>query len=476
VIIERFYEEKLAQASYLIGCGKTGEAIVIDANRNIGTYLDRAREKGLRITAVTETHIHADFVSGSRELAHAAGATLYLSDEGTSDWKYAFADEPNVRLIKDGDSLWVGNLRLDVMKTPGHTPEHITFLLTDTPASTEPCCAFTGDFVFAGDVGRPDLLERAAGIEGTMLDGAKTLFGSISRFKQLHDGLILWPGHGAGSACGKSLGGTPATSLGYERSANWGIRTDDESSFVANVLEGQPDPPPYFKEMKRINKVGSDFAHMRAVPDRLPASDVEDRLVGGNYILDIRDESRVATSYVPGSINIPLGDSFVKWAGWLVPYDVPIYLIAESEQQVRRAIEDLSLIGIDDIKGWYADTDLDVATTSVIPQVSVGEVAALRANESTVLDVRSVEEYQEGHIPGAINMPIAHIRDHYNRLSREKLIVVHCESGSRSAIAVSLLRSIGFENVENYPHGFNEYSRSGFPVEKEDAALSAAAK
>ena len=220
MIIRNFYDDKLAQASYLVGCAATGEAIVIDPLRDIQQYLDMAEAQNLRITAVTETHIHADYLSGSRELAAATGARLFLSDEGDDLWKYAYANKSGATLVKDGDVIRIGNLTLKVMHTPGHTPEHISFLLTDHPMSNEPHSLFTGDFVFVGDVGRPDLLERAANFEGTMEAGARTLFRSLRKLDELADSLLIWPGHGAGSACGKALGGSPVTTLGYERKTN----------------------------------------------------------------------------------------------------------------------------------------------------------------------------------------------------------------------------------------------------------------
>ena len=256
MLLKRIYDTKLAQASYLIGCAATGEAIVVDPNRDIDQYLRAAADEGLTIAVVTETHIHADFVSGSRELVERTGAQLLLSDEGDADWKYAFASAASATLLHDGDSFMVGNLKFEVMHTPGHTPEHLTFLVTDTPATDRPMGAITGDFIFVGDVGRPDLLERAAKMQGTMEASARTLFRSLQRFKQFPDHLQIWPGHGAGSACGKALGAVPSSTLGYERFANWGLATTSEDEFVQAVLAGQPEPPKYFAEMKRINKMG----------------------------------------------------------------------------------------------------------------------------------------------------------------------------------------------------------------------------
>jgi len=256
MFFKRFYDTKLAQASYLIGCQQTGEALVVDPNRDVEQYVTAADAEGLRVTHVTETHIHADFVSGARELAARTGARLLLSDEGDAEWKYAYAAGAKARLLKDGDSFMVGNVRIEALHTPGHTPEHLSFLVTDMPAAAGPWGILTGDFVFVGDVGRPDLLERAAGVGGTMDAAARTLFRSLQRFKLQPDWLQIWPGHGAGSACGKGLSAIPHSTVGYERRFNWAFGVNDEAEFGRMVLAGQPEPPKYFGIMKRLNREG----------------------------------------------------------------------------------------------------------------------------------------------------------------------------------------------------------------------------
>ena len=256
MFLKRFYDERLAQASYLVGCQRTGEALVVDPNRSVAHYMEAARREGLRVTHVTETHIHADFVSGALDLARRAGARLYLSGAGDPDWQYRFAAEAGADLLSDGSRFTVGELELEAMHTPGHTPEHLTFLVTDTALAQDPMGAFTGDFVFVGDVGRPDLLEKAAQVQGTMAACARQLFGSLQRFRGLPDYLQIWPGHGAGSACGKALGAVPQSTLGYEKLVNWAFGIDDEEEFVRAVLDGQPDPPKYFAMMKAINRDG----------------------------------------------------------------------------------------------------------------------------------------------------------------------------------------------------------------------------
>ena len=256
MILRRFFDEKLAQTSYIVACEHSKLALVVDPNRNISQYIDAAASDNFRIVAVTETHIHADFVSGARELAQRTAAQLYLSDAGTPDWKYAYAAEAGAELLTDGSTFMVGDVRIEALHTPGHTPEHMTFLVTDTAVGNEPMGALTGDFVFVGDVGRPDLLERAAGFEGTMERGARELFASLRSFRTYPDYLQLWPGHGAGSACGKALGAMPHSTLGYEKLFNWALAETDEQRFVEEVLSGQPEPPAYFAIMKGVNRDG----------------------------------------------------------------------------------------------------------------------------------------------------------------------------------------------------------------------------
>lgn len=473
MLLQRFYDTHLAQASYLVGCQATGEAIVIDPTRDVEPYLDAARAAGVAITHVTETHIHADFVSGARELAARTGAALLLSGEGGPDWQYAFAAADGARLLHGGDRVAVGNLAFDVRHTPGHTPEHLSFLVTDTgstlAAHAGPVGVFTGDFVFVGDVGRPDLLEKAAGHAGTMEAAARTLFRSLQRFKTLPDRLQLWPGHGAGSACGKALGAVPGSTVGYEKRANWGLAVADEDEFVRMVLAGQPEPPAYFAVMKQVNKVGpvvlGGFRHPeRLAPDRLPAV-----LAAGASVVDTRAADAFADGHVPGTINIPLGKSFTTWAGSLLPYDRPIYLLADDEASARIAVHELALIGLDHVVGYFGPDALDAAAArgplQAVPQTDAGALARdVAAGAVHVLDVRGRAEWDAGHVPEASHIPLGDLATRLGEVPRDRPVVVHCQGGSRSAIAASLLQAHGIERVVNLPGGFAEWTRSGGAV------------
>ncbi|HYW32352.1 MAG TPA: rhodanese-like domain-containing protein [Gemmatimonas sp.] len=475
MFFQRFYDKPLAQASYMIGCQRTGEAVVVDPNRDVQQYLDTAAKEGLRVTHVTETHIHADFVSGARELADRAGAELLLSDEGGADWKYGFAESASARLLNDGDTFMVGNIRLDVLHTPGHTPEHLSFMVTDTPAASGPWGILTGDFVFVGDVGRPDLLEKAAGHVGTMEAGARTLFHSLQRFRALPDHLQVWPGHGAGSACGKALGAIASSTVGYEKIGNWGVATTDEREFVRMVLDGQPDPPRYFAEMKRINKAGPRVLGGFPVPAMLPAASLPALLDAGALMVDTRPASAYAAGHIAGTLNIPLGGSFTTWAGWLLAYDRDVYLLVDDAcaDCTARAVRDLAMIGLDRVAGVVERDALRTwvtggRTLATVAQTSPADAARMLEREhATVIDVRSVDEWAAGHLPGVRNIPLGHLAQRLGELPTGKPIVVHCQGGSRSAIAASLLEAHGVPHVIDLPGGFNAWQHAGLPVTQE---------
>jgi len=465
MILKRFYDEKLAQASYLIGCPATGEALVVDPNREVDQYIRAAEAEGVEITHITETHIHADFVSGARELAERTGAGLYLSDEGDENWKYAFADQYDAVLLKDGDTFRVGNVRIEAMHTPGHTPEHLSFLVTDTAGADQPMGILTGDFVFVGDVGRPDLLEKAARMVGTMEEGARTLFRSIQRFKELPDYLQIWPGHGAGSACGKGLSAVPHSTVGYERMFNWGLGIEDEDEFVQAVLAGQPEAPRYFAEMKRINKEGPPVLGGFRRPRRLAESRLPKLLEKGALVVDARNAAEYAQAHIPGTINIPLNRSFTTWAGWLISYDQDFYLILDDSctHCVDEAAKDLATIGLDRAAGYFGADVLESwarrgGELRTIPHITPRELAErLRSEEVAVLDVRDTAEWEAGHLPGVANIPVGYLTERLDEIPRDRPLVVYCQSGGRSAIAASLLRSSGLDNVLNLAGGYAEW-------------------
>lgn len=450
MILKRFFDEGLAHASYLVSCPATGKAIVIDPNRNFEQYLRAAAGEGVKIAGVAETHIHADYLSGTKELADRAEASLYVSDEGDADWKYAFANDPNVRQLKDGDRIDVGSVRLTAVHTPGHTPEHISYLLTDTSKGEEPEAAFTGDFIFVGDVGRPDLLESAAGIEGASEPAARSLYRSIRKFRSFSESLILWPAHGAGSACGKALGSAPNTTLGKELAHNWAFRIEAEEPFVRAVLEGQPDPPPYFARMKRLNKTDPSPAHVRTGLTKFVSPPIE------AFVLDVRFDEEYEEAHLAGSLHVGSYQPFVGYAGWVVPYDVPILLVASNEDQAGLAALSLSLIGIDAVVGWMGPEAIVNAPKARVRSTQTTTSDRL-PGEGLILDVRSASEWSLGHIEGSMNIPFGRLDERAGELPRDRVIAVHCTSGARSAVAASILERAGFEYVVDVIDGYAGY-------------------
>lgn len=347
MIFRRFYEDALAQASYMIACERSSEAVVIDPNMDAETYLRAARDEGVRIVAVTETHIHADFASGSRALAAAAGAQLYVSGEGGPEWQYSFAQDADVNVLHNGDQLVVGMVRLDVRHTPGHTPEHLTFIVTDVARSEVPVGAITGDFIFVGDVGRPDLLERAAGKHGTMRTAAATLRASIHALGDLPDHLQIWPGHGAGSACGKAMSAASQSTLGYERAANWAFAPMTETEFIERVLEGQPPAPNYFGAMKLRNRdaTGTRSLSLTRMLDsnELAALSPAD----GALVLDVRNDDEWARGHISNAVLIPLPELSARLAE--IPRDRTIIVHCQHGGRSAVAAATLDAFGFDDV-------------------------------------------------------------------------------------------------------------------------------
>ena len=442
-------DDKLAQYAYLIGCQQTSEALLIDPERDIDRYVERAERENLSITAVAETHIHADFLSGSREFAERHGVKLYLSDEGGDDWKYQWTEGYDVQLLKDGDTFSVGNIEVQAVHTPGHTPEHLSYLITDRGGGADaPRGMASGDFVFVGDTGRPDLLETAAGHEGVMKPSARRLYHSVQHFLDFPDYMQVWPGHGAGSACGKALGAVPDTTVGYEKrfSPAFEAARDGEDAFVDYILEDQPEPPLYFGRMKRLNKEGPPLLGSLPQPRALTTEQLGG-LSGRDdlTVIDTRPGRKAfMQGHLPGAIYAPLSNTFLTVAGSYVEAGTPIFLIAAGDQ-VEEAVRSLIRIGLDRVEGYatpktlarYAEQGGELASTEMI---DFEELERRRMQKDTqVLDVRGLSEYRAGHIPGALNIAHTRLLDQLDEVPTDKKLLVHCGSGMRASGAVSLL-------------------------------------
>ena len=457
---KRIYDTDLAQASYLVGCQKNGTAIVIDPTRDAEQYLTLAQQEGLTITHVTETHIHADYLSGSRELAARTGAALLLSDEGGPDWSYGFDHEG----LKDGSVITLGNITLKVLHTPGHTPEHLSFLVTDGARGTEPSLLLTGDFVFVGDLGRPDLLDEAAGGHDTRFRGAEQMFASLrDKFLTLPDFVQVWPGHGSGSACGKALGAVESTTVGYERALSWWaplVRDGNEQTFTDELLAGQPDAPSYFGRMKTQNKAGPALMGNVPVLSQLSTLEVQEALEKDARLLDTRSRSDFQQGTVPGSIHLPAGNTFETWAGWLLGPEKNYVLFARNAEQAEALRRRLWMVGVDRVQGFIGTFEgLTLESQAAVP---VDQLPALQA--AYVLDVRAKSEYAAGHLPNAHQLHAGRLMGHLDELPRDQKLVVHCQSGARSAAAASLLRAEGFTNVTELAGGYEAWARQAAPV------------
>lgn len=458
MLIRQIFDPYLAQYAYLIGCQRSGEALVIDPERDIDRLMAVAKENNLRITAVAETHIHADFVSGAREFAQDPAIALMLSGEGGDDWTVRWAaDRPNTRFLKHGERFSVGNINVQAIHTPGHTPEHMSYLITDWGGGAdEPIALATGDFLFVGDVGRPDLLESAAGQSGVMEPSARALREALKNSLSAYgDYLQILPGHGAGSACGKALGAVPTTTLGYERRFNGALKLaiSDADAFVSEILSGQPEPPPYFARMKHVNRDGITVTGRVPIAEKLDESTFRARLADATMqILDTRDD-RVAfdAAHAKNAIHAPLhGPFFSTSAGSYLDADRPIVLIVESSKDVDLAVRQLYRIGFDHVAGWITAADamaLGLLDDRMERMEFCDFDADLAQTVGTIIDVRTRAEFARGALPGARSFPYTRLAKQVPDLMTDRKLFIHCGSGKRASLAGSYLKSRGFDVV-----------------------------
>lgn len=458
MFFRQIVDDKLAQHAYLVGCQRTREAVLVDPERDVDRYVAIARQEGLRITAVTETHIHADFLSGCLEFVERYGCRAYLSAEGGPEWEYEWAaGRDQVTLLRDGDGFSVGGIGVQAMHTPGHTPEHLSFMITDRAGgASEPMGMVSGDFIFVGDLGRPDLLESAAGHAGQMEPSARRLYGSAVDVFELPDYLRIWPGHGAGSACGKALGAVPDTTAGYEKRFSPALAAvrGGEDAFVRYILDGQPEPPLYFGRMKVENRRGPPLLGPLPRPRRLAGADlVAVAADPGAVVLDTRvDRLGFYSAHIPGSIYAPLNKSFPTIAGCYVDPASRIALVCE-EDQVEEAVRDLVRIGLDRVTGWCPSGELDALRSrdNGLASIEVIDFAELERRRDPaglhVLDVRRATEFARSCVDGATNIAHTRLAARLDELPRDGALAVHCLSGARASAAASLLEREGFRVV-----------------------------
>jgi hydroxyacylglutathione hydrolase len=462
--LERIYTPGLAQVAYLVGDEQTGVAAVIDPRRDVDEYLALADAAGLRITHVCETHIHADFVSGALELARASGATIYASRVGES----AFAHEP----LDDGDVLEIGALRLQALWTPGHTPEHMSYLLFDPARGHQPVALFSGDLLFVGEVGRPDLLG-----EGLTDQLAGQLYESIhQRLMSLPDDLVVYPGHGAGSSCGKSIGDADSTTMGQEKRFNYAFQTREPEAFRRAVLENMPPAPTYYPVLKRVNKAGARPLAELTPGTALSVQDVERRIAGNALLIDTRSPAAFGGAHIPGALFAGLGTNFTTWMGWLAPYDRDLVLLLEEDWQFEEARTQLRRIGLDRVAGYLAGglpdwlaAGRDIAS---LPQLSVHELHERLAGGLHVLDVRGDDEWRGGHIADASHRYAGELVRGANGASVKGVptaspLALICGSGYRSSVVASVLQRQGRADLLNVLGGMEGWQAAGFETVRE---------
>lgn len=459
MIIDRFYTPGLAQVAYIVADADAGVAAVIDPRRDVDVYLDWANAHRVRIVAILETHIHADFVSGARELATVTRAPILVSRTGGQQFATDYLD--------DGDDLPIGALHLKALATPGHTPEHLAYLLFGTAHGSDPAVLFSGDALFVGEVGRPDLL----GKEETRELGGK-LYHTIERLKRLPDGLTVYPGHTAGSACGKKIGDAPTTTIGQEKRGNYAFHAQSEGEFIEKVLADMPPSPTYYPVLKRVNKAGAALLADLPPGEALTSADVADLLTNGGLVVDARTPEAFGVGHIPGAVFAGLGPDFTAWIGWLAPYDRDVVLVLDDDSRYDEARTELRRIGLDRVAGYLAGGmrawTADGRAIRTLPQLSVQDLARRRTHGDglAVLDVRGDDEWAAGHIAGAAHRVAGEIlQGAAPPLPADQPAAVICGSGYRASVAASILEGRGYGNLANVTGGMEAWEAARLPEE-----------
>lgn len=462
LVFEPIYTDGLAQISYLVGDSKAAVAAVIDPRRDVDIYLDLAREKGLRIAYAIETHIHADFVSGAQALAERSGAEII----GGCSPDYGF----ELRQAADGEVLELGQVSLEIIYSPGHTPEHISLLLRDGQQGDEPFALFTGDTLFNLDVGRPDLL----GEDSTRRLAAQLYASLFTRYLPLGERVEIYPCHGAGSACGKSIGDRRRSTLGNELLFNPAMnQRRTEQQFIDWLLADMPEPPRHYARLKKLNVRPAERLHGPALPPPLAPQAFAELTADQTAVqlVDLRSILAFGGGHVPGALNIALRSEFVNWAGWMLDEQRPIYLIGENSQQIHQATLQLYRIGLDRVAGYLRNGMTDWQNAGLplerVGQWTVHELEQRRDDPQVqVLDVRAPGELAQGRVPGALHAFVAHLPDGLQQLDRSKTVATYCGSGYRASIAASILKREGFADVVNIPGSWTAWQQHDLPVEQ----------
>jgi glyoxylase-like metal-dependent hydrolase (beta-lactamase superfamily II)/rhodanese-related sulfurtransferase len=454
MLVKHFFVEKIAHSSYLIAGKRT--CAIVDPERNVDGYISAARHIDMRITHVIETHLHADFISGHMDLADRTGAKIYAPRSA----RCAFDHIP----VSEGDTIEIEDVRLDVLETPGHTPEHVSYVVTDTARAEEPACVLTGDTLFVGDVGRPDLFP------GQAEELAGKLYASLhEKLLKLPDYCEVLPAHGAGSLCGRSMGAKWQSTIGYERRFNPALRIRSEEEFIRSLTNDMPPAPDHFARCSGVNAAGPDLVMKSKEPAALEPPDFVDRTrARGSLVIDVRSYDAYGGQHVPDSLSLPIAGNFATFAGWVIPENARIFIVAEDNDQVDAAVRWLRRVGLDRVVGYLeGGTSAWVRQgypTSHVEQMSPEEVnAAASGNDPiTLIDVRASSEFEVSHIEGAINIPAPDLRSRHNEIDSSYPALLMCSSGQRSSLAASILERHGFENLKNAAGGYTGYAAAGY--------------
>ncbi|WP_099024185.1 MBL fold metallo-hydrolase [Mycolicibacterium palauense] len=459
MILEQYYIECLSHASYLIGDETTGRAVVVDPRRDITEYLEDAQKYGLQIEGVINTHFHADFVSGHLELVEATGAWIGFGEAAETDYP--------IRRLRDGEHISLGQVDLEILSTPGHTWESISVVVRERPGAV-PAAVLTGDSMFIGDVGRPDLVNLG---DGSTTDLARAMYHTIhDKLLQLPDEVTVMPAHGAGSSCGKNLSTELTSTIGEQRRTNPSVQPMSEDEFIALVTTNQPAAPSYFSVNAAMNKrVHPLLAGDRAILELAPEQ-VREALAAGIRVVDARSVEDFAAGHLRGSVNVGFDGRFAETGGMVAGVGDEIVLITYPGEEQEAALR-LARIGSDNAVGYlHVDRDggfpaelRDLVTTA--PRVGVRELDRMLAEDAvTLIDIRNPGEREAGVIPGSVSMPLAQLRAHLDDIPTGKPIVVHCAGGWRSSVAASLLRAQGFADVADLEGGYNAWAEDHIPA------------
>ncbi len=467
MLFERFEVPGLSHYSYAVGCPGVGKVAIVDPQRDVDIYLDFARAQGVEIAYILETHIHADYASGARELAQYTGAELMVSgyDKGEL-FEVAFRH----RDLFEGNTVELGAVRIEALHTPGHTPEHLSFLVYDGSRSREiPMLMLTGDFLFVGSLGRPDLLgeEAKRGLAHELYKSAR------EKIAGLPDGLEIHPAHGAGSMCGSGMSGRSYSTLGFERIANPYLAPLTEAAFVERILESVPPFPEYYKRMKLINSIGGLVFPQLPTPRGIDAETFRSLSEAGHIVLDVRDQHAYGTGHIGGSFAIGAGQDLSTWASWVVPYDVPLLLVGPDAAEVDAVVRSLVRVGLDDIRGYlqggiaaWEKAGFDLTQTTTLAPEQVYELLA-KDPSVQILDVRSEGEWDAGHLSEALHIMGGELTERLDELEgQEKAIACMCGTGYRSTVACSILERAGLTRLINIAGGMRAWEAAGLPLEQ----------